>query len=154
VAKNQTLVHLDLGEKRLCFAVPFVAVRVELLPDDFVVHAFDVVIAPDQVEATGLVELPHLPEDVVVVPADDGEVAVFPQFVAVADLDVGETVLEVTAQGVIEEQLVVGKIVRPTVVAPVTVAEEVELRRVVEWDRILACLFEDLGQSFRGRCHV
>jgi hypothetical protein len=101
------------------------------------------VVAPNEIEAIVEEELPHQRKDVAVLPPDHREVPVLPQLVAVADLNVGVAVFVVPAKGVEKEELIVGEVVRPAVVAPVTIAEEDELCRIVEWDRVRLRLLED-----------
>jgi hypothetical protein len=65
---------------------------------------------------------------------DIREAPVFEQLVAVAEFEVSEAFPKVIFQGVEEQALVFGEIVRPTVVAAMTVAEEDEPGLVVEGD--------------------
>ncbi len=84
-------------------------------------------IAEEEKEPLREIELAHQPKDVAVRASDLCKLRVLPQLVAVPHLDVGEPPLVVVLQRVEEEQLIVGKIIGPAVIAPVTIAEEDQL---------------------------
>jgi len=117
----------------------------ELTPHNFGIPPLDVVVPPQKVEAARLVEPLKLPENVVVRPVDVVEVAVFPQFIPVAGLDVEEALAEVPPERVSHHDLVVGEVVGPAVVTPVAVTENDDTRRVVEDQRRVPCQLNDFG---------
>lgn len=133
VDKHQPFVDFDTGEERDPFPV-LVCELVQVAGDDGRVGAGEVVVAEEQVEPPGAVEALEQVEDGVVSFADVGEAAVFEQFVAIADFDVGVALGVVVLQGVEEEDFVGDKVVRPGAVAAMGVAKEDEAGVVVEGD--------------------
>jgi hypothetical protein len=72
-------------------------------------------------------ELAHQPEYVVMGISYVIKIRVFPKLITISDLYVHIPVVKVMTQGVKESVLIVGKVVGPAVVTPVTIAEEDDL---------------------------
>lgn len=134
VAKDQTFVDFDAGEERGALAGVRVGGPVKVAGDDAGVGAGDVVVAEDQVEPPFLVKAFQQVEDAVMGFADVGEMAVFEEFVPVADFDVGVTLGVVVLKGVVEQDFVGNKVIRPGTIASMGIAEEDQAGVVVERD--------------------
>src|SRR5215211_3309176 len=124
--KDDSLLDLDAFEEILAGALSDVFIGKKLLLHDLLVAAFDVVVAPNEIEAIVEEELLHQRKDVAVLASDHRKVPVLRELVAGADLDIGVAVLVIPAKGVEKKELIVGEVVRPAVVAPVAIAEEDE----------------------------
>lgn len=64
--------------------------------------------------------------------ANVGEVAVFEQFIPIADFDVGVAFVVVVLESVAKQHFVVNKIVRPGTIAAMGIAEEDQTGMIVE----------------------
>ncbi len=134
MAKDQSFVDFDTGEKGETLAGGVIGGPVKVAGDDAGVGAGDVMVAEDQVKPPFLVKAFQQVEDAVMGFADVGEVTVFKEFVPIADFDVGVTLGVVVLQGVVKQNFVGNKVVRPRAIAPVGIAEEDEAGVVVEGD--------------------
>ncbi len=134
MAKDQSFVDFDTGEERGALAGVRVGGVVKVAGDDSGVGAGDVVVPEDQVESPFPVKAFQQVEDAVMGFADVGEMAVFEEFVPVADFDVGVTLGVVVLEGMVKQNFVGDKVVRPGAIAPVGVAEKDEAGLVVEGD--------------------
>ena len=107
------------------------------------------VVAQDEMEPVLLVESVQQIERALIGVPDIPEVAVFPQVVAIPDLDVREPIVVVTGQCMVKQLFVPGKTIGPAFVPSMAVAEKDDARGIVEGD-ILGCLI-DSGQSSVGK---
>lgn len=132
MAKDQPLVDFDAGEEGFAFAGRFVGGPMELLGDHRRIGTGQIVIAIDQVQAPFPVKPFEQFKDVMMGGVDVGERAVFEQFVAVADFDVGVAVGVVMLEGVEEEDFVGDKVIRPRAISPMGIAKKNQAGLVVE----------------------
>jgi len=92
-----------------------------------------------------LIEIVEKPEDIGIYAADLAKLFVFPQLVAVPQVKISVPVVIIILYCRIIEIPVLGKIVYPASVAPVTVAHQNQSRGVIE---------KNLGSGFEYFCHT
>lgn len=111
-----------------------------------------VMIAPEHVETPGHLKLGKLLKHITVNLTDVAPAAVFPELVAIAQLDVGETIGPVVFQGGHVKALVLQEAVVPGAAAPVAVAEQNDFRVVGSADdrSILQSLVNLAGKKVHG----
>jgi hypothetical protein len=78
-------------------------------------------IAKDEIESTLIMELAHLPENIIMRGPNFFKSVVLKEFITIPKLNVSETLFEVVLQREHEDVLVMSEVIRPTVVAPVAV---------------------------------
>jgi hypothetical protein len=136
VPEGDTFIYLDSLKEGFIFPTAVVIVPVQGFGDLVRVPSLHIMVSPNHMKPLFRVEFAHQPEHVAVGTPDIGEIPVLPQFIHVPDLDIGEAFVVIVVQGVEEQGLVMGKVIRPTVVPTVYVTEEYELGRVVKLDLV------------------
>lgn len=126
VFKNQTFVELKAGEQLLAA----LRVRAEIGVTDPVRVAglllFEVMVPIEQMKPVLAVEEGEEPEHIVVDLDDLAHPPVFPELVAVTELDIGEALCIIMLQGSEVKILIFQKIIVCCSVAPVAVTEKAE----------------------------
>jgi hypothetical protein len=79
-------------------------------------------IAKYEIESALIMELAHLPENMTMRGPNVFKSVVLKEFITIPKLNVTETLFEVVLQREHEDVLVMGEVIRPTVVSPVAVA--------------------------------
>ena len=92
----------------------------------------DIVVSVDQEKPVFLLKPGQKPENMAVGAQDNADAAVFPELVAVSQLDLGVAVLPVVFQRSLKDHAVGEKIVRPVALSPVAVAHEDDPGAVVK----------------------
>ena len=124
MVEYQPLVRFEIVKQYFPFIRDHVENMVQCAVHLFRVAVFIVVVPENVVKTAFVMELLQQAVDFFVRDADGLDELEFQQLVAVAHLDIGEFIVVIVLQRKQVDQLVARKLVRPTVVAAVHVAEE------------------------------
>jgi hypothetical protein len=104
----------------------------KLLPESIDIFPIPVVVAPDEVESALSMELLKKFKNGAIGDFNPLKILVLPQLVPVTQLNVGKAPLQVMFKRGNVDQLVMGKVVGPAAVAPVTITEQYNPRLIVD----------------------
>ena len=93
--------------------------------------SLDIVVAHDEMESVLLVKSVQQVKDALMGIPNIAEPPVLPQFVAISNFNIGETLPEVVSQCLKEQSFIPGKGIGPAVVPPVAVAEKGDPARII-----------------------
>ncbi len=79
-------------------------------------------------------EFAHLPEYMLICLSYIFKIIVLPKFIPIAEFNVCKSFLMVVVQRLKKEILIISKIICPTIVTSVTIAEKNEFRGVIKWN--------------------
>jgi hypothetical protein len=91
-----------------------------------------VVVSPDKMEPFFFVEFAHQPKCMAVCSPYNCKPFVFPKLIHISDFNVSESLVVVVIQCMEEENLIMSKVISPTIITSVTIAKENEFRELVK----------------------
>ena len=103
----------DALKKRFVFACALITIPIEGFLNGGRIFPFHVMVSVDHIEPFFRVKLLHTPEYVAVCVSYYLKSSILPQLIPIPDLNIGEAFIEVVAQGMEKEDLVMGKIICP-----------------------------------------
>jgi hypothetical protein len=134
MTEHQALMYGDAFKERFVLPGALVTVPIEGFLNDGWIVPFHVMVSVDHIESFLGLEFPYKPEYMAMCSPYILKSSILPQLIPIPELNIGEPFIIVIIQGIKKEALIMGKIICPAIVTPVTVAQEYELGGIVKRD--------------------